>query len=211
MMDLNNTHKTISILISLSIILIAIPFVSLAKEKPPTLTGRLINENGEPIVDSTVILLYVKLRDYGGLDPLYDRSLYPFLRDRFSRHRPNMEIQLPSEEILREHPPYHTSMKDTDGNFVFTGIAPGVVQLMVVPDDRLEHTDPPEKPEQQDFIPLPEIHAINFGKVRFYPHSFSLSPETGAVTFTIKPGSEIQNVVVIMKSEDGNTRKYTVE
>ena len=91
MMYAINTQKSISILLSLSMLLIVIPTNSLAEEKPPTLTGRLINENGEPIVDSTVILLYVKLREYGGLDPLYDSSLYPFLRQAFPRHRPDME------------------------------------------------------------------------------------------------------------------------
>ena len=130
-------QKTVSILLSLIILLIVNPFNSLAEEKPPTLTGRLINENGEPIVDSTVILLYVKLRNYGGLDPLYDISLYPFLSQHFTRHRNNMENPLPDEQVLREHPPYQTSVKDEEGNFVFTGIVPGIVQLMVIPDDRL--------------------------------------------------------------------------
>ncbi len=207
MMHLKNTQKTISILISLSMLLIVIPFNSLAEEKPPTLVGRLINENGEPIVDSTVILLYVKLREYAGLDPLYDSSLYPFLRQRPPRHRPGMENPPPDEQVLREHPPYQTSVKDEEGNFVFTGIVPGIVQLMVIPDERLKQNVPPENPDQRRFIPLPEIHAIKFGKFQFYPHSFSISPYTGGVTFTIKPGADISNVEVIMKSEGGKHQK----
>lgn len=203
----NKTQKTLSILMFVSMLLITISFNSLADEKPPTLTGRLINENGEPIVDSTVILLYVKLRNYGGLDPLYDRSLYPFLRQHFARHRNDMENPLPDEQVLREHPPYQTSVKDEDGNFVITGIVPGIVQLLVIPDERLEQETPPENPEQQRHIPLPEIYAIKFGKVQFYPHPFPFSPETGAVTFTIKPGAAIQNVQVIMKSEGGKHQK----
>ena len=207
MMHLKNTQKTISILISLSMLLIVIPFNSLAEEKPPTLAGRLINENGEPIVDSTVILLYVKLREYAGLDPLYDSSLYPFLSQGFSRHRPGMENPPPDEQMLREHPPYQTSVKDEEGNFVFTGIVPGIVQLMVIPDERLEKDAPANNPGERRFIPLPEIHAIKFGKYQFYPHSFSISPETGGVTFTIKPGADISNVEVIMKSEGGKHQK----
>ena len=203
----NKTQKTVSILIFLSMLLITIPFNSLAEEKPPTLTGRLINENGEPIVDSTVILLYVKLRNYGGLDPLYDRSLYPFLSQHFARHRNDMENPLPDEQVLREHPPYQTSVKDEDGKFVITGIVPGIVQLMVIPDERLEQETPPENPEQQRHIPLPEIYAIKFGNVQFYPHPFPFSSETGAVTFTIKPGANISDVEVIMKSEGGKHQK----
>lgn len=207
MMSTKSTQKPISILLSLIILLIVNPFNSLAEEKPPTLTGRLINENGEPIVDSTVILFYVQLRNYGGLDTLYDRSLYPFLSQHFTRHRNIMENPLPDERVLREHPPYQTSVKDEEGNFVFTGIVPGIVQLMVIPDDLLDQNAPPEDPDQRRFIPLPEIHAIKFGKFQFYPHSFSISPETGAVTFTIKPGANIQNVQVIMKSKGGKHQK----
>ncbi len=206
-MHLKNTQKTISILISLSMLLIVIPFSSLAEEKPPTLTGRLINENGEPIVDSTVILLYVKLREYAGLDPLYDSSLYPFLMQGFPSHRPDMENPPPDEQVLREHPPYQTSVKDEEGNFAFTGIVPGIVQLMVIPDERLEKDAPANNPSERRFIPLPEIHAIKFCKYQFYPHSFSIAPYTGGVTFTIKPGANISNVEVIMKSEGGKNQK----
>ncbi len=197
------TQQTLSVLIFLGIFFITIPLVSLAEEKPSTLTGRLINQNGEPIVDSTVILLYVKLREYGGLDPLYDKTLYPFLRQDHPRMREHLGKPIPDEQVLREHPPYQTSVKDEDGNFVFTGIVPGIVQLMVIPDDRLEKDAPPNNPENQGFIPLPEIHAIKFGKFQFYPHSFSISPYTGAGTFTIKSGENIKDVEVIMISEDG--------
>lgn len=203
------THQTLSILILLSSIFITFPLDSLAEEKPPTLSGRLINQNGEPIVDSTVILLYVKLRDYSGLDTLYDSSLYPFLRQGFPRARPNMEIPIPDEQFLREHPPYQTAVKDEDGNFIFTGIVPGIVQLIVIPDDRLEKDAHPNNPENQRFIPLPEIYAINFGKFQFYPHPFPFSPYTGAVTFTIKPGANISNIEIIMKSEGGKHQKIS--
>ena len=118
-----------------------------------------------------------------------------------------MENPLPDEQVLREHPPYQTSVKDEDGNFVITGIVPGIVQLMVIPDERLDQNAPPEDPDQQRFILLPEIHAIKFGNVQFYPHPFPGSPETGAVTFTIKPGANIQNVEIIMKSEGGKHQK----
>ena len=78
---------------------------------------------------------------------------------------------------------------------------------MVIPDERLEQNAPPENPDPRRFIPLPEIHAIKFGKFQFYPHSFSISPYTGGVTFTIKPGANISNVEVIMKSEGGKHQK----
>ena len=56
MMYSNKTQKTISMLIFLIAFLITIPNIVISKEKPSTLTGHLINENGEPILDSTVVL-----------------------------------------------------------------------------------------------------------------------------------------------------------
>ena len=41
---------------------------------------------------------------------------------------------------------------------------------------------------------LPEIQSIQFGEVSFFPHQFSPFPPLGAVTFAIKPGTNIENV-----------------
>ena len=177
-----------------------IPLNSPADEKPPIMSGRVVNQIGEPIVDSTVVLIYVKLRRYGGLDPLYDKTFYPFLRQDPPGFREHLKKPIPDQQQLREHPPFIKSVKDTEGNFVLTGIVPGTVQLMVIPDNMLEKQAPPPEQERQRFVQLPEIHAIKFGKTLFYPHPFPFSPETGAVTFAIKPGANLQNVEIIMKS-----------
>ena len=71
---------------------------------------------------------------------------------------------------------------------------------MVFPDGISKKVEPSPIPEPSHFTPLPEIKAIKFGKSLFYPHPFPFSPEVGAVTFAIKPGANIQNIEIIMKS-----------
>ena len=53
---------------------------------------------------------------------------------------------------------------------------------------------PSQDPEKGTFKTLPRIQSIQFGEASFYPHQFSLFPPLGAVTFAIKPGTNIENV-----------------
>ena len=193
---------TFTLLISFCLPIVTTPTESPAEEKPPIISGRVVNQIGEPITDSTVVLIYVKLRRYGGLDPLYDKTLYPFLRQDPPGFREHIKKQLPTEQELREHPPYIKSVKDTDGNFIITGIVPGTVQLRVVPDNMLEKDTPPVQQVPLFQPQSQEINAIRFGKALFYPHPFLPSHYTGEVTFAIKPGANIQDVEIIMKSGD---------
>ena len=200
MMRSRTIQQMLSILISLILIVLTLTSISFADVKPSTLTGRVVDENGVPVANLAVILLYVKLREYGGLDLLYDKTLYPFLRQDPKQMREHLKKPLPDEQTLRERPPYQESIMDTEGNFIFTGIVPGIIQLMVLPNKQFEQLVPPADPMEQMRNPLPEIRAIKFGKVLFYPHPFPMSAYTGAVTFAIKPGAKIQDVEIIMKS-----------
>lgn len=196
----NIVKFTFTLLISFCVSILMTPLNSPADEKPSIVSGRVVNQVGEPVVDSTVVLVYVKLRRYGGLDSLYDKTLYPFLRQDPPGFREHLKKPIPDQQQLREHPPFIKSVKDTEGNFILTGIVPGTVQLMVIPDNMFEKQAPSLEQERQRFVQSPEVHAIKLGKTLFYPHPFPFSPETGAVTFAIKPGANIQNIEIIMKS-----------
>ena len=154
-----------------------------------TLSGRVMDTKGEPIAEASIALLYVKVSENGEMDTLFDRSLYPFLRQRPAhRHRHFDGEEAPHQDQLSEHPPFLESKTDLEGRFTFTDIATGMVQLMVLPMEK--------EPVPQNFKPAPDIQSIRFGKVTFQPHDFSFFPPIGAVTFAIKPGVNIENVEV---------------
>lgn len=207
MIRLNLKRHIFTFLILLGGFLLALLYSSTAEENLSTLSGRVINVNGEPIAESTVVLLYVKFREYSGLDPLYDNSLYPFLRQHPSHFPPELRGQLPDEQELRDAPPFLKTKTDSDGKFTIDGIVSGTTQLMVFPDGIPKKVEPSPVPEPSHFTPPPEIKAIKFGKSLFYPHPFPFSPEVGAVTFAIKPGAKIQNVEIIMKSAEKNRQE----
>lgn len=78
---------------------------------------------------------------------------------------------------------------DLEGQFSFSDITSGLVQLRVQ-----------RKQEEHDgvFMTSPSrIEAVQIGTMKFYPH-FSGFKHLGKVTFSIKPGAEIKNVVITM-------------
>ena len=76
----------------------AVEYQSAAEEQPSTLSGRVISTEGEPLAEAAVALLYVKIEKDSGVDTLYNRSLYPFLRQRSDHYPPELSEKAPNEE-----------------------------------------------------------------------------------------------------------------
>ncbi len=199
------------VLTLLCVLFLAVANNSPAEENPSTLSGRVITADGEPVAETPIALFHVKIRENGGIDTLYDKTLYPFLRQRrppppnMPAHvRQRMMGKIPNEQDMQTRPPFLKTVTDSEGHFTFTKKASGLAQIMVL------HAKPPEKKpappgrEHLNYTPPPAIKSIKFGKVTFYPHEFSFSPETGGVTFAIKPGAKIENVEVIMGTNARN-------
>ncbi|MDE0634487.1 MAG: lectin-like protein [Candidatus Poribacteria bacterium] len=211
MKRLNLTKQTFTFLILFATLTLTVAFNCIAEEAPSTLSGRVIKANGEPIADSTVVLIYVRFGQFGGTYTLYNTNLYyPFLRKDLPEMEGLPKDELPDEQELRDAPPFLKAKTDSEGNFTITGIVPGKVQLLVLPDAVSKEVSSPQKSERWNYAPLPEIKAIKFGKVLFYPYFFlPSSPQAGAVTFAIQPDAAIQNVEIIMKSDHDKQQKIS--
>ena len=79
-------------------------YQSTAEAQPATLSGRVIGTNGEPIAQASIALLYVKAAENGQMDTLYDRSLYPFLRQQPAHFREELRGKTPDEAELQARP-----------------------------------------------------------------------------------------------------------
>lgn len=189
--------KQIFIVLTAVIVLgFAVVYQSAAEAQPSMLSGRVIGTKGEPIAEASIVLLYVEIGENGAMDTLYDRPLYPFLRQRPGHFRQELRGKTPNEEELQAQPPFLESKTDSEGRFTFTNIATGMVQLMVLP---IENDTAPPTP--QSLKSVPEIQTIKFGEVTFHPHDFSFFQPVGAVTFAIKPGSAIKDVEVVIQNQ----------
>ena len=181
------TKPIFTLLVAVIVLGFAVESQSATEEQPSTLSGRVISTEGEPLAEAAIALLYVKIEKDSGVDTLYSRSLYPFLSPS------DLSGKIPNEEERQAQPPFLKSKTDSEGRFTFTGITTGMVQLMVLP---IEKGPGSPRPTSQNLKPVPEIQTIKFGEVTFHPHEFSFFPPIGAVTFAIKPGSDIKNVEV---------------
>ena len=174
-------------------VVIAFGFAAAASQSA-TLSGRVINTKGDPIAEAAIVLLYVKVGENGAIDTLDDRSRYPFLRQEPAHRR---HLPPDTDEAEREMPPpFLKSETDAEGRFTFTDIATEMAQLMVLPKE-----DEQAAPVPQNLKPAPEIQFIRFGQVKFQPHDFSFFPLIGAVTYTVKPGSDIKDVEVVIETQ----------
>ncbi len=176
----------------------AVVYKGAAEGKPSTLSGRVVGTNGEPIAEAPIVLLYVRTAGNGDIDTLYDRSLYPFLHQRPARFPQELKGKTPDEAELQARPPFLESKTDSEGRFTFTDIATGIAQIMVLTREKDPATP---HPVPQNVKPVPQIQTIKFGKVTFHPHDFPFFPPIGAVTFAIKPGSDIKDVEVVIQNQ----------
>ena len=107
----------------------------------------------------------------------------------------DVEIHLSKVEIDHEKGgtiDLHDSLitqTDLEGKFSFFDISPGLVQIRIQ-----------RKQEEHDGVSVTSpsrINFVQFGNMKFYPH-FSGFEHLGKVTFSIKPGAEIKNIVITM-------------
>ena len=192
------TKQTFIFLTGLIVFGLAVANQVAAEAQSSTLSGRVVNVKGEPLAEAPIVLLYVKTAGNGDIDTLYDRALYPFLRQTPAHFPQEPSGNPPDEAELQVRPPFLQSETDSEGRFTFTGIATGIGQLMVLP---MEKDPAIPHPVPQNVKPLPEIQTVKFGKVTFHPHEFSFFPPIGAVTFAIKPGSDIKAVEVVIQNQ----------
>ena len=190
------TKQIFTVLTIVIVLGLVVVYQSTAEEKSSTLSGRVIGTKGEPIAEASIALLYVKVAENGEMDTLYDRSLYPFLRQNPAHFPQELRGRLLNEEERQARPPFLKSETDSEGRFVFTGIATGMVQLMILPME-----NDPMPPNPQNLKSVPEIRSIRYGEVRLHPHEFSFFPPIGAVTFAVTPGSDIKDIEVVMNTQ----------
>ena len=197
MSDFRFTKQIFTGLTAVIVLGFVVVYQGAAVAQPSTFSGRVIGTEGEPIAGAPIALLYVEVAENGEMDTLYDRSLYPFLRQQPAHFPQELRGSTPDEAELQARPPFLKSETDSEGRFTFTAVPAGKVQLMVL---TIEKDAATPHPGPQNVKPVPEIQTIKFGKVMFHPHEFSFFSPIGAVTFAVKPGSAIKDVEVVIEN-----------
>ena len=196
-----STLKQITLVITLFIILgLCIALDGLSQEKTSSLSGHIIDSDGKPVTDISVVLIYMTV-DENGIKLKYCNKYYPFLVQRPLLPSDKNEGP-PDEEELRKYPPYIKTTTNSKGEFKFTNIAEGNVQLLVLPKLPQGKEMSKQVPGNRGDFAYPEIQYVKFGEVSFYPQQFSFFPPIGAVTLGIAPGINIENIELRVNIEN---------
>ena len=196
-----STLKQITLVITLfTVFSLCFTLDGLSQEKTSSLSGHIIDSDGKPVTDISVVLIYMTV-DENGINPKYSNKYYPFLVRLPVLPSGENEVP-PDEEELRKYPPYIKSTTDSKGEFTFANIAEGNVQLLVLPKLPPGKEMPTPVPGNPGSFAYPEIQYVKFGEVSFYPQQFSFFPPTGAVTLGIAPGINIENIELRVNIEN---------
>ncbi len=156
-------------------------------EDPATFTGRVVNVEGKPVDEVSIILLPVAFRN-GNVVPL--RHTIPYYPSS-QRTPPNEAAdEIDDFDDLQERLVPPESKSSPNGQFKFLGIKPGMYQLTV---------GKSELPTQSSvhFETDLEIQLIRIGKITLHPLPSSLYFDP--IPFGIKSGAKIDDVEITVK------------
>ena len=164
------------LLIAIGIIssLLLAPSLGAAQEATTTLSGRVLDVDGNPIPGFLIAVQYVEVSEnIVWLTHLFEED----------------------EHVLGAYAALPRSITDDTGRFTFSDIIPGLVQFIAQP----AHL-PPDEPLPPDFdldifAPDSEILSIKRGAITFYPYNQE-PPPFGGITFSVESGAYLQNLEV---------------
>ena len=172
-----------------NVLILCFTLEGFSEEKTSSLSGQITNSVGKHISDIDVILTYVTV-DENGIYPKYSSEYYPFLVNLPSIRKDEIP---PDEDELRKYPPYIKTRTDAKGEFIFTNVAEGNVQLLVLPKLPKGYEMQKPVPGNKGIFAYPVIQYVKFGEIYFYPQ-FSFFSVVGAVTLGVAPGINIENI-----------------
>ena len=151
---------------------------TIAQEATCTVSGRVVDVNGNPVVHIPIAVQSVKISNDG-----VDRM---FLLDEF-------------EPTLAAYAALPKAQTDEAGQFSITGIKPGPIQFLAQPGKPPDGVQSlPDLDLATDFGPDAEVLSIEIGAITFHLYD-QIQPPFGGLTFAVEPGAHLENVEVTVK------------
>ena len=146
---------------------------SIAQDTTCTLSGRVVDVEGNPIASLSIVIQPFAIVDG------------------------RMESAFQLKEFMPEaYVPLIKSQTDEAGRFSVTGVKPGPIQFVAQP----AHlpVDGMLSPDLYDLAPDANVLSIDIGAMTFYP-PYEKHPPFGGITFSIEPSTHLENVEVTVK------------
>ena len=173
---MNPSHLKPNLALLLTVIvtlLLLAPSLSIAQDTTCTLSGRVVDVEGNPIASLSIVIQPFAIVD--------GRMESAFLLKEF----------MPEAYV-----PLIKSQTDEAGRFSVTGVKPGPIQFVAQP----AHlpVDGMLSPNLYDLAPDADVLSIDIGAMTFYP-PYEKHPPFGGITFGIEPSTHLENVEVTVK------------
>ena len=154
-------------------LLLLAPSHTIAQDTTCTLSGRVVDVEGNPIASLSIVIQPFAIVD--------GRMESAFLLKEF----------MPEAYV-----PLIKSQTDEAGRFSVTGVKPGPIQFVAQP----AHlpVDGMLSPDLYDLAPDADVLSIEIGAMTFYP-PYEKHPPFGGITFGIEPSTHLENVEVTVK------------
>ena len=170
---MNRSHPRTNLtplLTAIVTLLLLAPSLSIAQDTTCTLSGRVVDVEGNPIASLSIVIQPFAIVD--------GRMESAFLLKEF----------MPEAYV-----PLIKSQTDEAGRFSVTGVKPGPIQFVAQP----AHlpVDGMLSPDLYDLAPDAEVLSIEIGAMTFYP-PYEKHPPSGGITFGIEPSTHLENVEV---------------
>ena len=169
--------RHLPIAIGIAALWLIVSSLGAAQEATATLSGRVLDVDGNPIPGLLIAVQYVEVSEnIVWLTHLFEEN----------------------EHVLEAYTALPRSITDELGRFTFSDIIPGLIQFIAQP----AHL-PPEEPLPPDFDleifdPDSEILSIKRGAITFYPYNQE-PPPFGGITFAVEPGAYLQNLEITVR------------
>ena len=166
--------KGLTIAIGITVSLLIVSSLGAAQEVTSTLSGRVVDVDGNPIAGFPI-----------AVGPLL--SIDGVIRPMF----------LLGGLLTTTHAPWLESQTNGTGRFSIAGIKPGPIQFLAKPNPLKDDDLPPHDFDQDDFMDA-EVLSIDIGVMTFYRMNQE-RPPYGGITFSIEPGAHLDNVEVTVR------------
>ena len=154
-------------------LLLLAPSLSIAQDTTCTLSGRVVDVEGNPIASLSIVI------------------------QPFAIVNGRMESAFLLKEFMPEaYVPLIKSQTDEAGRFSVTGVKPGPIQFVAQP--AYLPVDGMLSPDLYDLAPDADVLSIEIGAMTFYP-PYEKHPPFGGITFGIEPSTHLENVEVTVK------------
>lgn len=180
-------RRNFTLLTAIATVLLGASLHGIAEDATSTISGRVVDVDGNPISGVLIVIQAVEI---------FDEGVWP---THIQLATPTMETNGKEISISKAYAALPKSQTDKTGRFSFKAIKPGPIQFAAQPPQLPANLKlSPDDFDRDVFEPDAEILSIEIDGMGFYLPN-QKHPLFGGLTFAIVPGTHLENVAITVR------------